>query len=232
MDIARILHETKDAYPRAWDHAHHDGDPERYDWIILATKRLWVESGGTVGGNWRRGVHGDLSMDGISVLVGDQWRFADVIVGAGGSNPRIVYGTPGPEAALRNSAGEYVGAAGVADPSGLRTHFDYALPTGPSGGNNNSGSGLPVPVLTACSFAATDLAGVYQLLQTIAAALAEMKVDAKAASVNAQDAADSASDAAVDAAAIRERMEQQGAVKFPDYEARILGASVTLRPKP
>jgi hypothetical protein len=119
QQINTILHATKDQNPRAWEMAHRENHAERYDFIILAIRALWPAGGGAVGGNWRRGVHGDLSMDGISVNIGGEWRFADVIVGAGGSNPSLGYRTPGPEAALRNSSGQYIGEAGVAKPQDL-----------------------------------------------------------------------------------------------------------------
>lgn len=128
QQINALLHTTATNYPRAWQHAHHEGDPERYDFIIIAGKYLSMASGGDIGCNWRRGVQGDLSMDGISVLIDGQWRFADVIGGAGGSNPTIGYRTPGPEAALRNSSGAYIGIAGVADPVPLKTHYPYGAP--------------------------------------------------------------------------------------------------------
>jgi hypothetical protein len=106
-DIAGILHQTAAACPRAWSKAHAEGDPERYDFIIEAVKRLYEASGGSVGGNWRRGDVGDLSMDGITVLASDgRYYFADVIGGAGGNNPTIGFRFD-PANLLRDRAGNY-----------------------------------------------------------------------------------------------------------------------------
>lgn len=125
IDILSILRLTADRYPRAWQHAHHDHDVERYDFIILAGKRLYAESNGTVGLNWRRAMIGDLSMDGITVQLADgKYYFADVISGAGGPNPQLVYQTPGPEALLRDAAGVYA-PHGFADPRPMKTAHDY-----------------------------------------------------------------------------------------------------------
>jgi hypothetical protein len=115
--ILETLLQTAQDFPQAWVRAHTSA-PEKYDFIVLAIRRLYAVTNGAVRGNWRRGDVGDLSMDGISVRVGSEWRFADVIAGAGGSNPRIVYATPGREAALRNRAGKYIGEAGTVKPEG------------------------------------------------------------------------------------------------------------------
>lgn len=130
--INDILHETAHRFPRAWSKAHREGDPERWDYIILSVNELYREDR-TVRGNWRRGVQGDLSMDGLSVLIDGQWRFADVIGGAGGSNPQIGYRTPGPESALRDGSGRYIGEAGAPTPMQIQqhkgwTHVDYGVP--------------------------------------------------------------------------------------------------------
>jgi hypothetical protein len=130
--INDILHRVKDAYPRAWGNAHHEGHPERYDWNILAGKALQAENvkaGGTpdaIGCNWRRADVGDLSMDGLSVMGPDgRYYFADIIVGAGGPNARPNYRTPFNDASLlRDRAGQYA-PHGFADPSKLNTHFQY-----------------------------------------------------------------------------------------------------------
>src|SRR5262245_5223109 len=119
------LHQTANDYPRAWQHAHVENDPERYDYIVLAVQALYAMDS-TCRGNWRRGVEGDLSMDGISVCIDGQWRFADVIGGAGGPNPTISYHTPGSDAALKNSSGKYIGEAGAPTPDEMgTTEYDY-----------------------------------------------------------------------------------------------------------
>jgi hypothetical protein len=120
--ILAILETTKSDCQRQWSTAHRDGSDERWDFIIEAVKRLDAASRredgkGTVVGNWRRAVIGDLSMDGLSILMREpngteQWYFADVIVGAGGSNPRLTINVTG---MLRDSAGRYA-PQGVARP--------------------------------------------------------------------------------------------------------------------
>jgi hypothetical protein len=106
--IIAILEQTASDCQRQWKAAHGPTN-EKYDYIIEAVKRLYVASAGTVGGNWRRVVIGDLSMDGLTVDMREpngtiQRYFADVIAGAGGTNPRIVFNVTG---LLRNSAGQY-----------------------------------------------------------------------------------------------------------------------------
>jgi hypothetical protein len=107
--ISAILEQTARDCTRQWGNAHREGHPERYDYIIEAVKRLYLASGGTVGGNWRRVVIGDLSMDGLTIDMREpngtiQRYFADVIAGAGGPNPRLVFNVTG---LLRDSAGRY-----------------------------------------------------------------------------------------------------------------------------
>jgi hypothetical protein len=228
MNVQRSLEDTQRLYPQAWAHAHRDGDPARWDFIILAVRRLWAESAGTVGGNWRRGVHGDLSMDGLSVLGGDgQWRFADIIVGAGGDNPRLSYHEPsGDDSLLRNSAGHYVGIDGVAKPENLpATHLTYDAPSGPSGGNNNSGSGLPVT--TTCNFQQPDFGGLIAAIMALSQELVSVKADAK-------QAASAALDARNDVAFLREQLAHGAPVTFPAYggSIRIFGTSVPVELKP
>jgi hypothetical protein len=126
-------------YPRAFALAH-GSTGERYDYIILACRRLYQATGGTVGCNFRRAAIGDLSMDGLSVQnpANDRFYFADVIFGAGGPNPSIGYEAhPFHDGALlRDGTGQYA-PWGFANPFGvpgsygpLRTAFNY----GPAGG--------------------------------------------------------------------------------------------------
>jgi hypothetical protein len=196
--INDILQQTARDYPRAWGKAHHQGDPEAWDWITLACKRLYDASAGTVRGNWRRGVPNDLSMDGVSVLLEDgQWYFADVIVGAGGPNPQIGYRRPGAEALLRNSAGQYVGEAGTADPRALRTHHDYSGLIPPP---------TPTPASTVtCNYQPTppvDLSAISARLDAIMNALAEVKAEAAEATKAARFAETAATEARLAVSAI------------------------------
>jgi len=130
-EILAILNQTRADFPRAFQTAH-THSAERYDFIILATRRLFLASGGTVGGNWRRAAVGDLSMDGLSVEnpADGRYYFADVIFGAGGPNPGISYAPPFHSGALlRDVSGNYA-PHGFANPMTLRTHVNY----GPAGG--------------------------------------------------------------------------------------------------
>jgi hypothetical protein len=78
-------------------------------------------------------------MDGLSVEnpADGRYYFADVIAGAGGSNPSIIYSPPFHDGALlRDGSGRYA-PWGFANPFGvpgsyppLRTHVNY----GPAGG--------------------------------------------------------------------------------------------------
>lgn len=112
QDTIHILEQVQQQCPRAWQKAHRDGDPERWDFMRIAIPRLEVASGANTAGNFRRGVRGDLSMDGVSAKdTAGIWRFYDVIGGAGGSNPTIGFSGGGD---LRDSSGRYIGEAGVA----------------------------------------------------------------------------------------------------------------------
>jgi hypothetical protein len=134
-EIVSHLNATAAAYPRAWQQAH-SGSSESWDFIILACRRLYTASGGTIGCNFRRAVVGDVSMDGLSIENPSDGRyyFADVIAGAGGPNPSIYLpGLPFYDGALlRDSSGRYA-PWGFANPFGspvLRTTANY----GPAGG--------------------------------------------------------------------------------------------------
>jgi hypothetical protein len=145
--IMAILETTQRDCQRQWSMAHGPTD-ERWDFIIEAVRRLDAASRredgkGTVVGNWRRAVIGDLSMDGLSILMREpngteQWYFADVIVGAGGSNPRLTYNVIG---MLRDSAGQYA-PHGVARPD----HPRFQAPVVGCGTNTLPGQpGQPPP---------------------------------------------------------------------------------------
>ena len=130
-EIVGILNQTRADFPRAWSLAH-SHTAERYDYIILATRRLFQASGGTVGANWRRAAPGDLSMDGLSVEnpADNRYYFADVIFGAGGCCPGVTYTPPFHDGALlRDGSGRYA-PHGFANPMNLKTHVNY----GPAGG--------------------------------------------------------------------------------------------------
>ena len=132
-EILAILNQVRAEFPRAFQTAH-SNSPERFDYIILATRRLFIASGGTVGGNWRRAAVGDLSMDGLSVEnpADGRYYFADVIFGAGGPNPGITYVPPFHDGALlRDPSGRYA-SHGFVNPLAfnLKTFVNY----GPAGG--------------------------------------------------------------------------------------------------
>jgi hypothetical protein len=100
-DVLGLIESVARRYPRAWQLAHSTA-PERHDFAILVARELFTESGGTIGGNWRRAVIGDFSMDGLSIEnpADGRYYFRDYIVGAGGPHARISYdahpfGVPG-----------------------------------------------------------------------------------------------------------------------------------------
>ena len=94
--IVSILEQTRTDCPLQWSTAHREGSPQRWDFIIAAVQRLDRASSGSVGGNWRRGNVGDLSMDGVTFRGTDgRFWFADVIGGAGGSNPSVTFNVTG-----------------------------------------------------------------------------------------------------------------------------------------
>ncbi len=131
-EILGSLEDTQRRYPRAWQNAHREGHPERYDFMVLAGKALFVLSGGTVSLNWRRAVHGDLSMDGLSVENPSDGRyyFEDIIGGAGGATPQLKYRHPFNDAALLRArpGGPYTpeGFVTERDLARLQTAFDYS----------------------------------------------------------------------------------------------------------
>jgi hypothetical protein len=110
--ILTVLRDVARACPRAWDHAHVEGDRERLDFIIHAVRRLDAASGGKVGGNWRRADVGDLSADGLSYVAADgRVYFADVIARAKDRvdspwTPEIAFQSDA-NSLLRDRAGNY-----------------------------------------------------------------------------------------------------------------------------
>ena len=138
-EIASNLFAVQREFPRAFQLAH-TGSGERYDFIILACRRLYQVSGGTVACNFRRALIGDLSMDGLSVQNQNdgRWYFADVISGAGGSNPILYYDNhPFHRGALLEDPSGRYAPHGAANPFGvpgsygpIRTARNY----GPAGG--------------------------------------------------------------------------------------------------
>jgi hypothetical protein len=139
-EIRNSLQSVWNAFPQAREHAHHQGHPAAWDFNILAGKLVQAENvkaGGSpeaIGCNWRRAVVGDLSMDGLSVLnpADGRYYFKDIVVGAGGPNPRIEYRHPfTDDRLLRDASGAYA-PHGYADPRKLTTHFQYdAAPVPP-----------------------------------------------------------------------------------------------------
>lgn len=81
--------------PRAWAHAHREGDPERYDFIRLLAADLHARDP-RVGLNGKRGDPRDISMDALNIRgegrgrtpEGDPCVVVDVITGAGGPDPQ------------------------------------------------------------------------------------------------------------------------------------------------
>lgn len=118
--VMRVAEEIKNKYQRAWEHAHHHGDPETADFIILVCKKLNLLDS-TVGCNGKRATD-DLSWDAIW----NDGRVVDIIIGAGGTNPTVGY----------NDVTSF-GPGKFINPVPLRTAFPY-----------NEGPTIPVPVPT------------------------------------------------------------------------------------
>lgn len=134
-DMKWVIEDTRNKYPRAWDHCHHEGDPEAWDFIILAAREMSVHDNNSNvwGMNAKRGNMGDPSMDVIYAIDhnGTDGVF-DVIGGAGGSNPQPSWNYLGPG---ENSTSGYI------DPWTQNTHYDYS-----SGGTGGAPVEPPKPV--------------------------------------------------------------------------------------
>ena len=131
-EITAIMQEVRAQYPGAWFNSHRDGSPERWDYIILAGRRLYAASGGTVGCNYRRATVGDLSMDGLSIENPSNGRyyFIDAVSGAGGPNPQIFIAINFSDSLLlRNDSGQYA-PWGFANPFNHKTYVNYGAAGG------------------------------------------------------------------------------------------------------
>ncbi len=245
--IQAILEQVQRDCPEPWANAHREGDPRRWDFAIYAAERLYRVSGGTVGGNWRRANVGDFSMDGVSVAFVDHagnvtYRFADYIVGAGGSNPRLSYHTPGPDALLRDSSGNYA-------PHGFVKAADLPRPVSKCTADGSGTVVEPVPPTGPPTMPPAATPAAQAILEAIQGLRAQ--VDALAGRIGALEVANSlvrgdaqtAASAALDAKNTLERIEpaivalvDQGArisIKLdnpPALKGSILGIGVTLRP--
>lgn len=220
--IVQILHDTARDCPHQFSTAHREGSPERWDFIIEAATRAYRASGGTVGGNWRRGNVGDLSMDGFTYKATDgRFYFADVIAGAGGSNPQIVFNTTGEAPAI-----------------GFVSAGDLPRPVVPCSAAT-PGPVIPPPTTPP---PATNLQPILDAIKGLSDQIAQLRAEVNAVAADARNAADRAGEVKAIAQNTRDRLEdinaQQQLVSNmltnpPVYSGRagFLG-TVTLRPQP
>ena len=119
-------------YPRAWSHCHREGDPERYDFIILfgraANKSPIIRKTHVAGINGKRGNERDLSMDILDFLANGDTNLRDIIAvdvleNAGDPARQRIYYTD-----ITNPAG--AGAVWL-DPFAWPTKFSYPDDGGP-----------------------------------------------------------------------------------------------------
>jgi hypothetical protein len=95
--ILDILRKTALDYPRAFNncHANNNTHPERLDFIILSTRRMWGHSGligsnnERVGMNGKRGISSDPSSDAIAFGINRDVVIADILERAGAHNGDI-----------------------------------------------------------------------------------------------------------------------------------------------
>lgn len=114
-----IIVDTKNRYPRAWQHCHVEGDPERKDFIILAARAVYLIDS-RFGCNGKRGNVNDLSMDALNWIgtPADPTNVIDCVAGAGGPNPS-------PTWQVTNSTGAFV------NPNSVNTYYNYGNNPGP-----------------------------------------------------------------------------------------------------
>lgn len=107
-----LVEATKNEQPRAWNHAHIEGDPERWDFVILCARKVYATDS-RFGCNGKRGNPDDLSMDALNWIgtATDPTDVIDIIVGAGGSNPQPGWG-------VTNSTGAFV------NPNSVKTYAE------------------------------------------------------------------------------------------------------------
>lgn len=91
-NYSSTVEQVKNSFPRAWDHCHHEGDPEAWDFILLVAQAIY-EQDQRFGLNGKRGNPDDMSWDALN-WIGDSDDPADVIdvVGAaGGPSPYVTW---------------------------------------------------------------------------------------------------------------------------------------------
>lgn len=138
-----IVVQTRNDYPRAWQHCHIAGDPEAWDFIILVSKRIYALDT-RFGLNGKRGNPEDLSWDALNWIgtATDPPNVIDVVLGAGGTNPQPTWG-------ITNTTGAYV------NPTTKNTYYDYG-----SGGGTNPKPEPPKPKLPSYEELGGDASGV------------------------------------------------------------------------
>ena len=134
--VIDIGNATREQYPRAWSKCHHEDDPERLDFIILFGRACVgddiISQTHLSGLNGKRGDPNTPSMDILNFKHLDtaddrDVTSADVVLGAGGTNPSIQYDD------ITDPAG--AGAIYI-DPFDWQTIYDYSTVQPPTPTHN------------------------------------------------------------------------------------------------
>jgi hypothetical protein len=120
-NLQALVEQTKEQYPRAWNHCHIPGDPEAWDFIILAARKMYDQNP-LFGCNGKRGTD-DLSWDAVNWRgdIDDPANVIDCVAGAGGSNPQ-------PAWIVTNTTGKWF------NPYQCYVYYDYSNGNGGGGG--------------------------------------------------------------------------------------------------
>ena len=149
-NLVEVVKETKEKYPRAWSKCHKAGDPEAWDFAILAIRKMH-DINPLFGLNGKRGSSNpnDMSWDATNWKGNgvDPANVIDFVAGAGGDNPQPAWG-------VTNTTGHWW------NPYQFNTHYKYEE----SGGG---GGEEPEPKPTECKFAKTDLTEVNAKLDAL-----------------------------------------------------------------
>lgn len=207
-------------YPAEWRKAHNPsgGGPEteafirRVAWVLHST----VDQ--RFGLNGKRGNYNDISDDvvnwfgegpGTDPKTGSPVTVIDVILGAGGPDPRVQWGiidSPGP--------------GGWVKPE-------------PVGGSSSGGGGTPLPAPPSTP-PAPDLTPVLKRLDALLEATAALKAKIDAIEASSAAAAHESQQAAIRASDIKTQIANlpaSSAPTFPPYEGSFFGRRVRLEPK-
>lgn len=115
-NLQHVVEEVKNRYPRAFSKCHIPGDPEGWDFIILAAKEIH-KIDNRFGLNGKRGGN-ELSWDALNFNSPGEENVIDVVAGAGAPGASIYWG-------VTNTTGKWF------NPNAFITHYDYGNPVPP-----------------------------------------------------------------------------------------------------